>query len=179
MSGLCANFLPTSPGGSCVKRLTDQEFWERQYRAPAPVLPKDGSTRPYQYAVFWDDIIPNHLRPTTGSSVVEVGSAPGLRTVKLAREYGLEPFCLEYTDEGARQNREVFEAAGCDPSNVLQRDLFGDIDDLRERFNLVVSFGFIEHFDDPRAAIPRHIDLCKPGGHVVITIPNYAGLTDA
>ncbi len=53
---------------------------------------------------------------------------------------------------------------------------FGDVFDrglIERQFDVVVSFGFIEHFDDPEPAIRRHVELCKPGGVVFITVPNY------
>jgi hypothetical protein len=33
----------------------------------------------------------------------------------------------------------------------------------------------IEHFDDPLGIVKRHIDLLKPGGVAVISVPNYGG----
>jgi SAM-dependent methyltransferase len=35
--------------------------------------------------------------------------------------------------------------------------------------------GVIEHFDDPSLLIEAHLRLAKPGGLVVIAIPNYSG----
>ena len=42
---------------------------------------------------------------------------------------------------------------------------------------LVSSFGLIEHFSDPVEAVAAHIDLLKPGGTLVISIPNLRGFT--
>ena len=44
------------------------------------------------------------------------------------------------------------------------------------RFDVVSSFGFIEHFTDWYNVLARHADLVRPGGYLVIEAPNMAGL---
>ena len=38
-----------------------------------------------------------------------------------------------------------------------------------------MSKGFIEHFDDVKSVIDRHMQLLKPGGYLIVTIPNLNG----
>jgi len=45
-----------------------------------------------------------------------------------------------------------------------------------ESFDFVTSFGLIEHFDDPTLLVKEQIDLLKPNGMALITIPNYGGI---
>lgn len=42
-----------------------------------------------------------------------------------------------------------------------------------EKDDLVVSFGLIEHFDDPREILDHHVRLVRPGGTVGVQLPNY------
>jgi SAM-dependent methyltransferase len=44
-----------------------------------------------------------------------------------------------------------------------------------QTFDLVCSFGLIEHFENWSGLIERHIDLCAPGGSVLITAPQFRG----
>ena len=44
-----------------------------------------------------------------------------------------------------------------------------------KQYDVVCSFGFIEHFQDPEAVIRRHLSLLKPGGSLLITVPNFRG----
>ncbi len=159
------------------ERLVDQAYWEGIYKGDAPrAAPR--AAREYQYAVFWDDIVAKLITPQPGAKVIEIGSAPGNRVVEFARDYGFEPYGLEYTSAGVRQNKALFEAEGYSADNVVQADLFDDdaVTPLRGKFDYVVSFGFIEHFTDPVPAVLRHADLCKPGGMVIVTIPNMRGV---
>lgn len=45
----------------------------------------------------------------------------------------------------------------------------------KNSYDLVESFGLIEHFENPAAALDAHIDLLKPDGTLVVSIPNYRG----
>lgn len=45
-----------------------------------------------------------------------------------------------------------------------------------DQYDLVCSFGFIEHFKDFRSVIEKHIRLVKPGGNLIISCPNFRGL---
>jgi SAM-dependent methyltransferase len=40
-------------------------------------------------------------------------------------------------------------------------------------FDVVYSFGVIEHFDDPRPMVQKHFDLLRPGGTAIITVPHF------
>jgi hypothetical protein len=44
------------------------------------------------------------------------------------------------------------------------------------KYDFVASFGFIEHFEDTRDVIKRHVDLMVMGGKLLITLPNFRGL---
>lgn len=129
---------------------------------------------------IWDVLYRRYM-PRPGATVVEVGSAPGEHLVRLHETFGLEPFGIEYSAEGVLVNRSLFEARGLDPEHVLATDFFSDecLERCRERFDVVVSRGFIEHFEEPASVVDRHLELLKPGGLLVVTIPNLRGVNHA
>lgn len=43
-----------------------------------------------------------------------------------------------------------------------------------QQYDIVASFGFIEHFEDPVPVVDRHFRPARLGGYVVITVPNFA-----
>lgn len=53
---------------------------------------------------------------------------------------------------------------------------FGDFRDveLSQQFDMVMSFGLIEHFDDPVLLVKDHARLCAPGSRVALTVPDFA-----
>lgn len=114
----------------------------------------------------------------TTKKVCEIGCAPGHKLVHFAERYGYQPYGVEYTVSGVTAAREAFSRAGYSPETLFYADVFSD-DFQRahsEEFDMVMSFGFIEHFDDPHSAIAAHLNMVKPGGLLLIMIPNLRGI---
>ena len=179
-----------------MQKLSKKEYWDSQYAAKAsgdngrpgtgglPSLIRrlvaSGPLRclqPYRTYRLWEAIYETHLPKAPGAKVVEIGSAPGHHLVRLNRRYGYDPYGIEYADAGVRLNRRVFADSGLDPDHVIHSDFFaGDVlERYRGFFDVVVSRGFIEHFSEPVDVIDRHLALLKPGGTLVVSVPNLRG----
>jgi SAM-dependent methyltransferase len=182
--------------------LTTIQYWDTQYRAGVlPPAPMQGEVsaprglwrwwplsrlrlsllpyvRPYEETVLWDGLYPRFLSRAAGLKAVEIGSAPGTFLVELARRFGVRPYGIEYAEAGVEINREVFRQHGVPADHVIHDDFFSDGLHARyqEHFDVVISRGFIEHLDDPRGAIERHLNLLKPGGTLIVQVPNLRGL---
>jgi SAM-dependent methyltransferase len=132
----------------------------------------------YSEYILWEIILPRYFRLPKEAKVVEVGSAPGDFLVKLSEQYGCIPYGIEYSPVGVELNRATFQKHGFDPDNVIHADFFDE--SLRRRyfqyFDAVVSKGFIEHFTDIEPLLDRHIDLLKPGGYLLVDVPNFRGV---
>lgn len=115
----------------------------------------DRLTSSYSEERYWQ-IVMETVGSSPGKRSLEVGSAPGDYSVALHSRLLCEPFGIEYTTEGARQNRAVFSAAGISPANVIEGDFFDHAlaEKYRGQFDIVMSRGFIEHFTDPRPSSP-------------------------
>jgi len=181
-----------------MDRLTTESYWNAKYddsetpaRQPSHIwssrikrlLGPRVVSRMHNYAdrMLWDVILPAHLPPGAGRRAIEIGSAPGIQLVRMHRRFGYEVYGVEYTEAGVAANRRVFAEAGLDPDHVFHRDFFSDQfhEEHRESFDLVMSRGFIEHFDDVADVVRRHFELAKPGGCVFVVIPNLRGVNYA
>lgn len=179
-----------------MSRLTDKNYWEELYQAsPSSVRASPDSAgkrwlkkligprlmdliSAYDDHLLWQGVFPRYLpSDTKGLSAVEIGSAPGEFMVRFAEAFGTRPFGVEYTRHGTELNRQTFVAAGLDPQNVIEADFFSDefLEANRERFDIVISRGFIEHFDDVEAVVERHVALLRPEGTLFVLIPNLRG----
>jgi SAM-dependent methyltransferase len=164
-----------------MKRLTQKDDWSPDYETDDVARRLDDIEQFYRanknIRDLWDFVLLPILREAGARSAVEIGSAPGQNLVELAKGLAVTPFGIEYTEEGARLNRQLFLRNSISPDNVHCEDFFSPaIDALRGSFDVALSFGFVEHFDDPIIVIKRQIDLCRTGGYVVIVIPNLQGL---
>ena len=81
---------------------------------------------------------------------------------------------LDYSEPGIAKCRFLFDTLGM-KVGLYQDDLF-DHHLPPASYDVVASFGVIEHFDDARPVVQRHLDLVKPGGLALIAIPNYGGV---
>jgi SAM-dependent methyltransferase len=188
-----------------TRDLTTIEYWDGQYlsppRRPVPVEPEVGKprgmwrvwplsslrrrllpyVRSYSESVLWDHVYARFLSRAAGLKAVEIGSAPGTFLAELARRFGVVPYGIEYAAAGVELNRQLFQRHRVPTDQVIHEDFFSDRlhAQYREYFDVVVSRGFIEHFEDPRAAVERHVNLLKPGGTLIVQIPNLRGLNFA
>jgi len=135
----------------------------------------------YDDYLLWDVILPHHVLKMNGGSVVEIGSAPGEYVSEFGRRHGCVPHGIEYSEIGVEVNRQVFSKHGFDPDNVIHADVFSEefAKRFKEKFDVVLSKGFIEHFEDLKPVIDRHMTLLKPGGYLIVTVPNLRGANNA
>ncbi len=159
-----ADHDPVTDGG----RKTEPGYWddiygraERLRKAPTLSINTQNFRR----------LIRPHVR--RGTRILEIGCAPG-RLLAVAANMAQAPVAgLDYSPSGLEASRRLFAALKVE-ADLRQEDVF-QTSLAPESFDLVYSLGVIEHFEDPRAIVKRHLDLVAPGGSAVIAVPNYRG----
>lgn len=171
-------------------RLTDRDFWNKRYTSVSkeeqPVV-REGirgifdrsrtrlGTYPGEayYAYLMARVFEENLPSNEEWSVIEVGCAPGRSLLKFAETFGYRPFGVEYTPNGAEVTRALFKEEGYDQDCVMEADFFSEefLAANEGKYDVVLSGGFIEHFDDPAHVVECHTRLLKEGGYLVCSIP--------
>ena len=113
-----------------------------------------------------------HLGDLGGKHTIEIGCGGAIYSLILAR-LGARATLLDYSPEAlalAERNLGALHLEG----ELLQADAFNLSPELHGRFDVVMSFGTVEHYRYPRrlAICQAHVDLVKPGGVVIISVPN-------
>lgn len=167
--------------------LTNRDYWNEWHwtRVSTPMAPVRRLRRllrrlkrgheSHAMLVYWR-LVEAHL-PDEGS-IVELGCAPGRVLLDLCGRTGLRPFGVDSNEYGYRRTLEHFKQEGGDPSGIMYAD-FTDPEFRRlhaNRFDVVWSAGVIEHFRNPRDIIGYHVELLRPGGTLVVSIPNFHGI---
>lgn len=150
--------------------LTSTAFWNDywgRFSLPATIDERHSFDRALASAL-------RDLLGQTSGRALEVGCAPGRWLVFLAREFDLRVSGIEYTPDGAEATRRNFAMLGVDYDTVDEADFFAITP--RSSFDVVVSFGFVEHFTDVRSVIARQAEWLRPGGLLVVGVPNFAGI---
>lgn len=159
-----------------MKRLTSTSFWNKNY---------DKKTRNVRYAnsrfssmsFYFYDLYKN-IKPFVkqNGKIMEIGCAPGNVLIELSKKLKLQPYGIEYTKSGSDMTKKNFEKNGFDKKRVIYSDFFSEKfqNEHKDKYDVVCSFGFIEHFEDTKKTIELHSNLLKKKGTLVIVIPNFA-----
>jgi len=155
-------------------RLTDEGFWEHFWTAvkiPARVNTRGSIDR--ALTRLFIKFVPHGQ----GKSLIEIGAAPGRWLVFFREELGYEVDGVEYVASACRKTEENMAACGT-KGRVFQQDFFRN-DLPKHSYDAVLSIGFIEHFTDLDPVVTGHIALLKPGGVLILGVPNLRGLHGA
>lgn len=144
--------------------LADQEYWENSYVGMEFSQPDQDD-----FIRTW---INRHVPRGTGDCI-EVGCFPG----RFLSVFGDLGYRLNGIDLASRIDTHVpkwLAAHGYQVGKFDRADFLTF--PLEPRYDVVSSFGFIEHFTDWFDVLARHADLVRPGGYLVIEAPNFSGL---
>ena len=109
-----------------------------------------------------------------GKEVLEICCAPGKWLAFFHREFGFRPSGIEYSPAGVEATRRNLDLLQFEYGRFWTGDFFTIPPE--PRFDLVYSLGFIEHFEDVDAVVARHFAWVKPGGHLILGVPNFRGV---
>jgi SAM-dependent methyltransferase len=140
-----------------------QEFWNTRWQHLPPICK-------YHGPVFEQHpVLRRFLAPVNGQDAIEIGCVPGNWLIYLHKEYGYRVSGIDYSEylDYVRQN---LAHNGVEPLELIYADLFHYVPN--RKYDLVFSSGFVEHFDDHELVVRKHSEVAKPGGLVIIMVPN-------
>lgn len=144
--------------------ITDKEYWDNYWKN-------------YQYDKIPKKVVFERFMPklTRGISFIEIGGFPGVHAAYFHQRGMREVTILDF-----HINKEIvrnFEKINGLPEGTIRcvdSDFFTFSSE--KKYDVVFSSGFIEHFQDTRDVIARHVDLLSEKGQLLIIIPNFLGL---
>ena len=147
-------------------RFTSQNYWEEYY--------KNGNTQVSEiikicsaYDVLWVKLINSFSG--TPLNIVEIGAYPGRYLAYLAAKFNLHPTALDYNTDKSKLE-ETFELMKVASYDIIQTDFLNYIP--VKKYDIVISNGFIEHFEDYNSIVKKHAALLNEGGTLLIMVPN-------
>ncbi|MGE0030064.1 MAG: class I SAM-dependent methyltransferase [Steroidobacteraceae bacterium] len=159
-----------------------QGYWDQAWSAsPLPALwPVDsrkiGAHVERALFAYMADAFALHDADRRGKLLIEAGCARSGVLPLFAKKLGFWVSGIDYSPNGCEQTRLMLEREGIQ-AEVHCLDVFSIPDDLVERYDVLVSFGLIEHFSDTTAIVAALARLIKPGGLIFTNVPNMFGVT--
>jgi SAM-dependent methyltransferase len=137
------------------------QYWDEVWRSSTP--------QPYPGPIFTGHrVFGRYLRRDPSLRFLEIGCVPGNLMVYFAKHFGYRVDGIDYSSHGP-----LVEAT-LELNSVVGRYFQADVFEFTtsDPYDVVFSAGFVEHFNDPVAPVAKHAELTKPGGMVVMTVPN-------
>lgn len=159
-----------------------QQYWNQAWDAtPLPGLwpiesQKIGAHVERSLFDFMSSAFTEHGMANKNKELIEVGCARSAVLPLFAKKLGFKVAGIDYSPNGCEQTRLMLQREAV-PGEICCCDIFSVPDELVGRFDVVVSFGLIEHFTDTTAIVTALSRLLKPGGLMFTNIPNMNGMT--
>lgn len=159
-----------------------QKYWDSswaQSSVPAAVDPADPGISNWINRRFHQLFVRLFENSATDSmSLLEVGCAKSSWLPYFSRQFGFAVTGIDYSPAGCELSRKVLAKHGV-VADVVCSDFFTPPAEMLGKFDVVVSFGVVEHFEDTAASLVAIAAFLKPGGMLITSIPNMVGLIGA
>ncbi len=134
-----------------------------------PALAELYEAKAHTYAAFGNGAIAAHARRllAPGGRVLDVGCASG-GLLALLRPHAGHLAGLELSPTAARAAAQIGDEVVC---GALEDP---DLPLAAGGYDLVVLADVLEHLTDPAAGLARAAGWCRPGGAVLVSVPNVA-----
>lgn len=131
---------------------------------------KNYTTR--QFHAYFKRVFSNVNTPQ--SRLLEIGCANSAWLPYFSKEFGFDVSGLDYSQIGCDRTKRNFVNNGVE-GEVICADLFSPPEHMLGKYDVVVSFGVAEHFEDTSKCLRAMSKLLKPGGLLITNIPNMSG----
>jgi 2-polyprenyl-3-methyl-5-hydroxy-6-metoxy-1,4-benzoquinol methylase len=109
------------------------------------------------------------------AKLLEIGCGNSGWLPYFSKEFGFDVYGLDYSETGCEQERKILKKSGVD-GRVYCTNMFEPPEELLGAFDVVVSFGVVEHFEDTAACVSAITRFLRPSGLVFTMVPNVSGL---
>ena len=144
--------------------LTDRSYWVDKQRGSRPVNPRRLDVPD------WFRIAEPFLKRYEGKLFIELGCSPGTMSAMICSRINFIPYGIDFAPQ-AWLYTENMKRVGYEHAQLVPVDLRDYETDMR--FDVVGSFGLVEHFEYPTEILFHHDRLVKRQGLVIIVIPNF------
>jgi SAM-dependent methyltransferase len=151
------------------QNLTDRAFWKAFWES------RKGLIFYLKPNYVFGDLLAKLIKEKNVKNAIELGGFPGYYATYLKKYLGLDTTLFDYFIHEELID-QLLEINGLKPGDIeiVEADLFTY--KVKQPYDMVLSFGLIEHFNDTKSIIESHLQFLKPGGVLFITLPNFKSI---
>lgn len=153
-----------------------EHYWDSAWQAaalPRLVVPDDKRLRNHVRRCF-HNFFSGVMAARRGQRLIEVGCANSVWLPYFASEHGCSVTGLDYSATGCASAQALLTAAGIE-GKVFHGDIWAPPAELLGAFNLVFTYGLVEHFEPTEHILMALSKLLRPGGVMITIVPNMVG----
>ena len=150
---------------------TDRAFWNNTYWCAEDHKVKAEPLTVFRLHPIRTWIEAHATTATKGQSCIEVGCYPG-RFLTIFGDLGYTLSGIDFAENIDEVPRNLKEQ-GYNVDRFWNGDFFEM--SIDQTFDIVSSFGFIEHFTDVERTLEAHMRLVADHGLLIIEVPNFVG----
>ncbi len=147
-------------------RLTEAAHWEQYWQEE-----HKGHPDSHIFDSIFRSLLPH------GGDYYEIGCTPGKTLAYFSRNFGYRVCGIDYV--GTELVHETMRRWGVQDYEVITADFLEHRFPDERQFDVVGSYGLIEHFADFESVVLRQAAYVKPGGYLIVEVPNLRGFNYA
>lgn len=151
-------------------KLTDDKFWDSYWKKVKVPCRIDLT---FSFDRCLKKTFSRFLEANPNVKLIEIGCTPGRWLVYFHEKYNYQVSGIDNSEMGIRKTQDNLKYHHIN-GKIYKKDLFKFRP--REKYDVVLSLGFIEHFEEVDKVIEKHLSLLKPSGKLILGIPNFKGI---
>jgi 2-polyprenyl-3-methyl-5-hydroxy-6-metoxy-1,4-benzoquinol methylase len=153
--------------------LTKNEYWNNGYSSREEMDDLDFGWRNHTNFLVANKIQEIGL---DGKNVLEIGAGNSAWLPYFAKKHPSSRFAgMDYSQAGCEKLSKRVIASSVSNVDIYQEDMFSMRSELHGKFDMVMSFGVVEHFTELSDALMAKSMYLKDQGYMFSLIPNMSG----
>ncbi len=145
---------------------TGKEYWDQYWK-------KEKRGKGEKEDFYFSDLMNHYICWDSVKSYLEVGGAPGTIMAFMNQQHGLRVASIDFTEKDRIE--ELLKARNVKDYQIYQEDFRTfDSKSHRKKYDMVASWGFIEHFKrrDTAKFIEKQKQMVSDNGYLIVELPN-------
>lgn len=119
---------------------------------------------------FFHNLLQGIIPDGVGKTCIELGALPGNYLAYFNKEYSYSITGLDFSTH-SKVFFDTMKINKIKDFNFIKANILSY--KSPKKYDLVCSFGLIEHFDDINGILKKHVELLSGDGSLLVTVPNF------